>query len=98
MSNQRMLDNFAQYPEITLPQDLRVLGMPVGARCMRIIRLPRGWRVWIATTDYKYGTYLELFDDGRVLHCTTRVDEGEEVFWARPSDDEIRRKLWSERS
>jgi hypothetical protein len=93
MSNARMLAGFAEYIDKPLPPDHTIIGMPVGARCHRITRLPNGWRVWIATTDYVYGTYLELHDSGRVCHCTVRRDEGEEVFQARQSDDEIRRKL-----
>lgn len=56
---------------------------------MRLIRLPRGWRLWLATRDFVFGTYLELHDTGRVVNITTRADEGDEIFQARPSDDEI---------
>ena len=93
MTTQRMLANFAEYIDKPLPPDHTIVGMPLGARCHRITRLPRGWRVWIATNDFVYGTFLELFDDGRVLHCTTRPDEGEDVYWVRPCDDEVKRKL-----
>jgi hypothetical protein len=96
MSNERMLANFEQYAPASLPPSIPhdIVGIAPGTRLHRIIRLPNGWRVWIATNDYKYGTYLELHDSGRVCHCTTRVDEGEEVFEVRPSDDVIERKLW----
>lgn len=73
-----------------MPRDKNIIGVPPGTRCMRLIRLPHGWRVWLATTDFIYGTYLELFDDGRVLHCTARVGEGDEFFWVRPSDGEVK--------
>lgn len=53
---------------------------------MRIERLPGMWRVWLATRDYVFGTYLLLHDDGRVFNVTDRVDEGEERFAVRPSD------------
>jgi hypothetical protein len=71
--------------------DKHTIATPLGCRLMRIIRLPRGWRLWTATRDFKYGSYIELFDDGRVLNCTSRVDEGDEVYWCRPSDEELSR-------
>ena len=86
----RLLEGFASYKEPDLPPDKCIIGMPIGSRLYRIVRLPRGWRLWIATNDFINGTYLELFEDGRILHCTARADEGEEVFWARPSDATIR--------
>lgn len=93
MSTMRMLHNFAHYIEPPLPDMHRIVGMPIGTRCKRIERLADGWRVWTATNDCVYGTSLVLYDDGRVLNVTTRVDEGDEAFMVRPSDDEIRRKL-----
>jgi hypothetical protein len=90
-----LIEGFASYkpPEdIPMPVDHTIVGMPPGTRLYRIVRLPRGWRLWIATRDYISGTYLELFEDGRVMNCTARVDEGEEVFWVRPSDQSIRNK------
>lgn len=66
------------------------IATPHGTRLYRIIRLPHGWRLWTATRDYIYGSYLELFDDGRILNVTTRPDEGDDLFWSRPSDNEIR--------
>ena len=68
--------------------DHNTIGVPLGTRLQRIIRLPNGWRLWIATADFVFGTYLELFDDGRILRCTTRKDEGDEVYWVRPSNNE----------
>ncbi len=93
MSTERMLANFAQYIDKPIPPPHNIIGMPIDARCKRIFRLPNGWRVWISTVDFVYGTYLELHDTGRVCSCTVRPDEGEEVYMVRPSDDEIKRKL-----
>jgi len=92
MPNQRMLEGFAEYvePEPSGQGNQRVIGTPPGTRLMRLERLPHGWRAWLATRDFVYGTYLELFDDGRVLNCTTRADEGDEYFWVRGQD--IRRQ------
>jgi hypothetical protein len=66
--------------------DHDTIATPPGTRLQRIIRLYHGWRLWTATRDYKY---LVLYNDGRVLNCTTREDEGDDQFWARPSDDAI---------
>lgn len=87
-----MLDGFAEYVEPTTSGggDHNTIAVPIGTRLYRLIRLPHGWRAWIATRDFKYGTYLELFDDGRVLNCTCREDEGDEYFWVR--DDDTRSK------
>lgn len=99
MSQQSLLEGFALYtaaqpPAVrstlsaTMRMDRNTMATSVGCRLQRIIRLPHGWRLWTATRDYKYGSYLELFDDGRVLNCTTRVDEGDDYYWCRPSDEE----------
>lgn len=76
-----------------LPERFCIVGMPIGSRCKRIERMIDGWRVWIATHDFILGTWLELYDDGRVTHNTIRDNEGDEFFDVRPSDEEIRRKL-----
>jgi hypothetical protein len=85
-----MISGFALYQERGLLPNECTVALPIGARAQRIERLPHGWRVWTSTRDFRYGSYLELFDDGRILNCTTRADEGDEYFWARPSDQEIR--------
>jgi hypothetical protein len=106
MSSERMLAGFALYNESAAKPpavgpgphaigphlDHNTMQMQPGTRLHRIIRLYHGWRIWIATRDYIFGNYLELFDDGHVLNCTVRVDEGDDYYWARPSDDEIRSK------
>ena len=86
--SERMLAGFALYVEPATPVgvDHTTIGTPLGTRLLRIIRLYHSWRLWTATADFKYGTYLKLFDDGRVLRCTTRHDEGDEYMWIRPSD------------
>jgi len=86
----RLIEGFASYKEPDIPPDKTLVGMPIGTRLHRVYRLPHGWRLWLATNDFRYGTFIELFDDGRVLHCTTRRDEGDDIFWVRPSDATIR--------
>ena len=96
---ERMLAGFALYREGSPAQpgghsantlDHYTMQMQPGTRLQRIIRLPRGWRLWLATRDFVFGTYLELHDTGRVVNITTREDEGDEIIHARPSDEEIR--------
>lgn len=65
----------------------RYVGMPLGTRCLRIVRATRDrWLVWLATTDFKIGTYLVLRDDGMVLRVTARADEGDEVIMVKPAE------------
>lgn len=82
-----------RYIETPIPHEHCTIGMPPGTRCHRIERVLEGWRVWIATNDCVYGTWLELYPSGRVFRHVARKDEGDETFMVRPSDDEIRRKL-----
>lgn len=70
--------------------DHDTLFMPLNSKCQRIVRLARGWRIWLSTNDYKHGTFLELCDDGQVVRFVTRADEGDEMHIVRPSDPEIR--------
>ena len=66
--------------------DTNTIGVPPGTRLQRIIRLEHGWWLWIATTDFVYGTYIVLYDNGRIIHCTIRADEGDEIMQVRPAD------------
>jgi hypothetical protein len=93
MTTERMLAGFAEYIEPPIPIEHCIIGTPLGARCKRIERITDGWKVWIATNDYIYGTALFLFNDGKIVHATTRQDEGDDVFVVRPSDDGIRRTM-----
>jgi hypothetical protein len=70
--------------------DHHTIGMPLGTRLQRLIRLPHGWRLWVSTKDFRYGTYLELHDSGRIVKFTSREGEGDEFFQVRPSDEELR--------
>ena len=93
MSQASILAGFALYPEQPLPPHRNIVGMPIGARALRLVRLIDGWRLWIHSSDYVYGTYMDMHDDGSVWNITTRADEGDECWLARPSDAEIRSML-----
>ena len=67
-----------------------IVGCQPGTRLYRIIRLPYGWRLWLATRDFIYGSYLELHDNGLVVRYESRIDEGDEIIKVRPTDVEIR--------
>lgn len=86
----KMLAGFALFADPATSIRHAIMGVPIGTRLMRVVRLPTGWRIWVATADFIYGTYYELNEDGSVLHYTAREDEGDEFFSARPSDEDIR--------
>lgn len=65
-----------------------VVGVPVGTRLQRIIRHEYGWQLWVATRDFAHGTYYVLYNNGAMDNITTRSDEGDEIIFVRPSDDE----------
>lgn len=46
------------------------------------------WIVWLATSDYIYGTYLKLYNDGRIERVTVRNDEPDDVMLIKPKDGE----------
>ena len=66
--------------------DTNTIGVPPGTRLQRIIRLSTGWLQWLATSNYIHGTYIVLYDDGRIIHVVCRVDEGDEFMQVRPAD------------
>lgn len=90
----RMLDAFIQYERETRGKlDAHsIVGVPVGTRLQRIIRGVNGWTLWVATRDYKHGTYYVLHNTGLAENITVRGDEGDNEFVMRPSDDTIRRR------
>ncbi len=76
---------WANYP-FTGEGDHNTIGVLRGTRLRRIIRHTDGWLVWIATMDFRYGTYLMLYNDGRIVRVTAREDQGDEVIVVRPRD------------
>lgn len=43
------------------------------------------WRLWLHTSDFIYGTYLELNADGSCDRITERVDEGPDIAVIKPA-------------
>lgn len=72
--------------------DIDTLPFALSVRLKRIIRLPNGWRLWTDTADFRYGTFYELHDSGRVVRFVVREDRGDEVTQLRPSTEEICRE------
>jgi hypothetical protein len=64
----------------------QVIGIPIGTRLMRIERNAQSWKLWIATTDYKYGTYILCYDNGAMHRITERPDEGPEIMLVKGED------------
>jgi hypothetical protein len=90
---QAMIAAFADYEwsdPATVGLRHTLIGMPLGTRLLRMIRRPGCWWMWLSTSDYVYGTYLCVYDSGRIERVTVRVDEGDDVIVVRPSDEEIR--------
>ena len=75
--------------------DVNTLALASSIRLRRIIRLPNGWRLWIDTRDFVYGTYYELHDNGRVVQFVVREDRGDEITEIRPSTEEINRSMYN---
>ena len=46
------------------------------------------WQVWTDTKDYSVGTYLLMYDDGRIDRVTERADEGPDIWHIKPADTE----------
>lgn len=90
--NKRMLEAFALYEHSArIPDMHNIMQQYPGTRLYRVVRIPDGWRVWIATRDFIHGSYLELHNTGLVVRYDVRPDDGEESFVVRPSDDDIMR-------
>lgn len=89
---QRMLEGFADYERATQPtmRMHSVVGCQPGTRLYQIVRLPYGWRLWLATRDFIHGSYMEVHDTGRVVRFETRPDEGDEIYVVRETDEAIR--------
>jgi hypothetical protein len=79
------------------------IGIQPGTRLLRIERVPHEftfiggglcetipghWIVWIHhNPDFTLGTYLTLYQDGRMTNTTVHEDGTENVFQVKPPDD-----------
>lgn len=63
------------------------IGVPFRTRLLRIERGNGCWRLWTETRDFVLGTYILLWDDGRVQTVTERAGEGPEIINAKGVDD-----------
>lgn len=91
-SNRRMLAAFASYEQdARIPDMHNIMQQYPGTRLYRIVRIPDGWRIWLATRDFIHGSFLELHNTGLVMRYDIRPDDGEESIVVRPSDDDILR-------
>lgn len=67
------------------PSTANHIYLPIGTRCLRIDKEDNGWVVWIASKDFRFGTYLWLDKDGSVSKVTEREDEGPDWITVRPA-------------
>lgn len=78
----------------------RLVHVPLGTRLMRLERIggcqyhdgeedktiEPHWKAWIGTSDFIHGTFMRLYDNGKVECVTIREGEGDEVLLIRPED------------
>lgn len=51
---------------------------------LRLIEWHKGaWRIWTDTIDFKYGTFIKLYADGRVERVTIRVGQADDILIIR---------------
>lgn len=75
------------------------IGVPPGMRVMHIERVQGGfdrfwgkepghYRLWIhrSVSDRLLGTYLALYDNGKIERITVRANEGDQVDLIKPAD------------
>ena len=61
------------------------IGVPPGTRFLRLERANDHWIVWInANIDFTLGTYLRLYNSGKVERVTVRIDEGDDIQLIKP--------------
>lgn len=64
-------DSVAVQPDVDETGDYVIVdGVVVRSAC---------WRVWTATADFIYGTFIELHDDGSAYQVTVRRGEGDDI-------------------
>lgn len=71
------------------------IGIQPGTKLLRIERVPitrhwqdGQWLVWIHhNPDFTLGTYLTLYQDGKITNTTVSEDGTENVFQVKPPDD-----------
>ena len=89
---QSMIDAFTDYERNhVLHDEYNIMQQYPGTRLYRVVRIPDGWRVWLATRDFIHGSFLELHNSGLVIRYDIRPDDGEDSIVCRPSDDDIMR-------
>lgn len=77
------------------------IAVPPGYRVLRIERHPEGWtgntegtmrpvwgfyKLWIHTNDFILGTYICLYDTGKITRVTVRDDEPDDEVLIKPED------------
>lgn len=65
------------------------IGLPPRTKLLRIDRASNeGWKVWINQSPCgTFGTFLWLYDDGRIVRVVVRADQGDDEFIVKGSAD-----------
>jgi hypothetical protein len=64
------------------------IGIPPGMRVLYFERHPvtGHYRLWLHTNDRILGTYLALWDNGKIERITVRADEGDQIDLIKKED------------
>lgn len=55
------------------------IAIPPGTQILRIERIDDSWLLWIhANPEFSLGTYIRLYDSGRITRVTERPNEVDE--------------------
>jgi hypothetical protein len=49
-------------------------------------RISGYYKLWLHTSDRLLGTYLKLYDNGKIERVTVRADQGDEIVTIKPED------------
>jgi hypothetical protein len=83
-----MADNTSHVSRIALPRHIQgaLEYVPMRRDPVRYDRSnPAYYRLWLHTSDFVLGTFLELWPNGWVIRVTVREDQGDERVLVRPA-------------
>lgn len=60
------------------------IAVPPGTRALRIVRTDDSWVLWIHTSDFIHGTYLRMYDTGKMERVTVYKEGYEDIWELKP--------------
>lgn len=58
---------------------MKQIHFPQSTRILRADKIVGGWKIWISTKDFVFGTYVLLYDNSKAERITERINEGPEI-------------------